>query len=418
MAERIYLSSFVGATVFGRAEERVGKVADVIVRPTEERFPRVAGLVIQGGLESRFFVSAAAIAELSEKVVHLNTSRLDLRPFLRRAGEVLLAKDLLDRQIVNVEGRRVVRVNDLQLERVGNQWRLVAVDVSFAALAARLGLGWLREKLRREVIPWDDIEFFQSDIPVPLHLRHEKIARLHPADIARLLADLSTPQTHELLRELDPAKAADTVEELEPEHQAALLQTLDSEEAADILDDMDADNAADVLGDLAPHDAATLLDAMAQDEADAVKALLRYPDDTAGGLMTTEFVALPQSLTVEAALRELRERARREELPEFIPLLYIIEAEDRSRLVGILSLRDLILADPATRLATLMAIDLVVGHVNDAPRDVAEKMGSYNLMALPILDENEDLVGIVTVDDVLEVLLPEGWKGRLPQVFH
>ena len=105
-------------------------------------------------------------------------------------------------------------------------------------------------------------------------------------------------------------------------------------------------------------------------------------------------------------------------MPEFIPLLYIIEAEDRSRLVGILSLRDLILADPATRLATLMAIDLVVGHVNDAPRDVAEKMGSYNLMALPILDENEDLVGIVTVDDVLEVLLPEGWKGRLPQVFH
>src|SRR5713101_3643181 len=418
MAERIYLSSFVGAAVFGRAEERIGKVADVVVRPNEERFPRVAGLVIQGGLESRFFVSAAAIGELTERVVHLKTSLLDLRPFVRRGGEVLLAKDILDRQIVNVEGRRVVRVNDLQLEQVGNQWRLVAVDVSFAALAARLGLGWLTEKLRREVISWDDIEFFQSDIPVPLHLRHEKIARLHPADIARLLADLSTPQTHELLRELDPAKAADTVEELEPEHQAALLQTMDSEEAADILDEMDPDNAADVLGDLAPHDAATLLDSMEQDEADAVKALLRYPDDTAGGLMTTEFVALPQSLTAEAALRELRDRAQREELPEFIPLLYIVEAEDRPHLVGVLSLRNLILAEPATRLASLMATDLMVGHVDDAPRDVAERLGSYNLMALPILDENEDLVGIVTVDDVLEVVLPEGWKGRLPQVCH
>jgi magnesium transporter len=415
---RIYLSSFIGAVVFGRAEERVGKVTDVVVRPTEERFPRLAGLVIQGGLETRFFVPSSAISDLSERIVQLNTSRLDLRPFLRRAGEVLLAKDILDRQIVNVEGRRVVRVNDLQLEQVGKQWRLVAVDVSFAALTSRLGLGWLTEKLRREVIPWDDIEFFQSDIPVPLHLRHDKIARMHPADIARLLADLSTPQTHELLRELDPAKAADTVEELEPEHQAALLQTMDSEEAADILEEMDPDNAADVLGDLTPHAAATLLESMEQDEADAVKVLLRYPDDTAGGLMTTDFVALPQNLTVEEAIRELRNQEQQEELPDFIPLLYILEAGDRRRLVGVLSLRNLILAEPTTRLSAVMATELVVGHVNDEPRDVAETMGVYNLMALPILDEHDELVGIVTVDDVLEVLLPEGWKGRLPQVFH
>src|SRR5205085_9142896 len=189
----------------------------------------------------------------------------------------------------------------------------------------------------------------------PLHLRHDKIARLHPADIARLLADLSTPQTHELLRELDPAKAADTVEELEPEHQAALLQTMDSEEAADILEEMDPDNAADVLGDLAPHAAATLLESMEQDEADAVKVLLRYRDDTAGGLMTTEFVALPQSLTVQEALAELRERGRRDELPEFVPLVYVLEAEDRRRVVGVINLRDLILAEPATLLSGLMA---------------------------------------------------------------
>jgi Mg/Co/Ni transporter MgtE len=268
------------------------------------------------------------------------------------------------------------------------------------------------------VIPWDDIDFFQSDIPVPLHLRHDKIARLHPADIARLLADLSTPQTHELLRELDPAKAADTVEELEPEHQAALLQAMDSEEAADILEEMDPDNAADVLGDLGPQAAATLLDSMEQDEADAVKVLLRYRDDTAGGLMTTDFVALPQNLTVEEAIRELRNQERQDQLPDFIPLLYLLEADDRRRLVGVLSLRNLILAEPKSRLSTLMATELVVGHVNDEPREVAETMGVYNLMALPILDEHEELVGIVTVDDVLEVLLPEGWKGRLPQVFH
>jgi Mg/Co/Ni transporter MgtE len=193
---------------------------------------------------------------------------------------------------------------------------------------------------------------------------------------------------------------------------------MDNEEAADILDEMDPDNAADVLGDLAPQAAATLLESMEQDEADAVKVLLRYPDDTAGGLMTTDFVALWQELTVEAAIEELRNRERQEELPDFIPILYVLEAADRRRLVGVVSLRNLILADPNTRLSALMATELVVGHVNDEPREVAEMMGVYNLMALPILDEHEELVGIVTVDDVLEVLLPEGWKGRLPHVFH
>src|SRR5207302_827658 len=150
-------------------------------------------------------------------------------------------------------------------------------------------------------------------------------------------------------------------------HQAALLQTMDSEDAADILDEMEPDNAADVLGDLAPHDAAALLNSMERDEADAVKSLLRYPDDTAGGLMTTEFVALPQSLSVAGAIRELRQLGRREELPEFLHLLYIVEAPDLRRLVGVVSLRDLILARPITPLSGLMTTDLAIGHVTDEP---------------------------------------------------
>ena len=271
----------------------------------------------------------------------------------------MLAKDLLDRQIVNVEGRRVVRVNDLQLERVGQQWRLVAVDVSFAALTARLGLGWLTEKLRREVIPWDEIEFFQSDIPVPLHLRHDKIARLHPADIARLLADLSTPQTHEVLRELDPAKAADTVEELDPEHQATLLQTMDSEEAADILEEMDPDNAADVLGDLAPargSDPPGLDGAGRSRRGEIAPALpgrhCRRPDDH----RVRGAAAEPHR--ARSALRSCGSGAGVTSCRSFVPLVYVLEADERRRLVGVINLRDLILAEPATRLADLMATDL------------------------------------------------------------
>jgi len=410
----LYFSELVNVPIRGSADERVGRLKDLVVRVREESFPIVIGVVTRSEGGHSFFLPIDATARLSTEGVVLRTSRVDLRPFQRREGEMLLNKDVLDKQIVDVSGRKVVRVNDLQLQQVGGRWRLAGADVSMAALVARLGLRRLAEtRLAREVIPWENLEFFASDVPVPLHLRHEKIARMHPADIARVIEELSYPQSNELLASLDDEVAADAVEELSPETQAAVLSAMDSERAADILEEMEPDAAADVLGDLEPETAEQLLATMEQEDAEAVKALLAYEDDTAGGLMTSEMVTLPPGTTAGTALARLREDP---ELPEFVYYLYVVE-EPGDRLRGVVTLRDLVLAPPEAPLETLMIEHLMTGHVDDQALEVARQMAHYHLLALPILDDAGQLLGIVTSDHAMDVLLPEHGRSRVPGVF-
>lgn len=409
----LYFSDLVNVPIRGSAGELVGRLKDLVVRVREESFPIVIGVVTRSVGGHAFFLPMDAAARLSTEGVLLRTSRVDLRPFQRREGEMLLNKDVLDKQIVDVSGRKVVRVNDLQLQEVGGRWRLAGADVSMAALVARLGLRRVAEtRMAREVIPWENLEFFASDVPVPLHLRHEKIARMHPADIASVLEELSYPQSNELLASLDNEVAADAVEDLSPEMQAAVLTAMDSERAADILEEMEPDAAADVLGDMEPATAEQLLASMEQEDADAVKALLAYEDDTAGGLMTSEMVTMPPGMTAGAALARL---AHDPDLPEFAYYLYVVAERDQLR--GVVTLRDLVLAPPDVPLEGLMTDHLISGHVDDPALDVARQMAHYHLLALPILDDEGRLLGIVTSDHAMDMLLPEHGRSRVPGVF-
>jgi magnesium transporter len=410
----LYFSDLVNVPIRGSAGELVGRLKDLVVRVREESFPIVIGLVTRSAGGHAFFLPMDAVARLSTDGAILRTSRVDLRPFQRREGEMLLNKDVMDKQIVDVSGRKVVRVNDLQLQQVGGRWRLAGADVSMAALVARLGLRRMAEvRMAREVIPWENLEFFASDVPVPLHLRHEKIARMHPADIARVLEELSYPQSNELLASLDNEVAADAVEDLSPEMQTAVLSAMDSERAADILEEMEPDAAADVLGDMEPETAEQLLATMEQDDADAVKALLAYEDDTAGGLMTTEMVILRPGTTAGAALTHLRGEV---ELPDFVYYLYVVE-EATGTLRGVVTLRDLLLASPEARIESLMTERVITGHVDDEAQEVARQLAHYHLLALPIQDEDGRLLGIVTSDSAMDLLLPEPSRSPFPGVF-
>jgi CBS domain-containing protein/sporulation protein YlmC with PRC-barrel domain len=411
MPQLLYFSDLVNVPIRGSAGEFVGRLKDLVVRVGEEPYPMVVGLVTKSTGGHAFFLASEAIAELDVSGVALNTSRVDLRPFRRREREMLLNKDVMDKQIVDVSGRKVVRVNDLQLQQVGRRWRLAGADVSMAALVARLGLRRVAERrMEREVIPWENLEFFASDVPVPLHLRHEKIARMHPADIARVLEELTHAQGQELLAALDDEVVADAVEDMSPEMQTAVLSAMDHERAADILEEMEPDVAADVLGDLAPETAEHLLASMEPEEADAVKALLAYEDDTAGGLMTSEMVHLSPDATVGDALAYFRDA---EELPAFRHYLYLVE-EPADRLTGVVALADLVVAAPETPLAHLSPKDLIIGNVDDSVPDVARRMAHYHLFALPILDKEERLVGIITADRMLDVLVEQQARERLP----
>ena len=411
----LYLSQVLGRPVRDKKGQRVATVKDVIVRLGEDH-PPVTGLVARDRGRT-FFLPRAHVSELNEHGARLNTFTIDYHPFRRRDGEVLLARDVLDKQLIDVDGKRVVRVNDVQLIEAGGELRVTGADVSLQGLWRRLAPAGLQRGPQRpvEVIDWADVGYLATDAAtVQLKSSAGKLARLHPVEIARLAEALSYHQGAEVVEALDDETAAETLEEMSDEDQARIIGGMDEERAADILEWMSPDEAADVLGDLPEEKAEDLLGRMEGEEKADVAELLPYEDDTAGGLMTTEFVTLPKNLTVGGALARLREMA---ETPNMIYYLYVVEEEGSWKLAGVIALRSLILADPEVPLSEVMRTEFQHARAEDPAREVAEKIAEYNLLALPVLDDAGDILGIVTVDDAMEYLLPKEGRLRLPKVF-
>jgi magnesium transporter len=410
----LYLSQVLGRPIREVEGERVATLKDVIVRLGSDH-PPVTGLVARYRRRD-FFVPRARVARIDVSGVRLNSDILDLRRFARREGEVLLARDVLDKQLIDVDGKRVVRVNDVQLIETGGEWRVTGADVTLAGLWRRLTPhNFIGTDRPVEVIDWADVGYLATDAAtVQLKSSRDKLARLHPVEIARLAEALSRHHGSEVIEALDDETAAETLEEMHAEDQARIIGDMEEERAADILEHMSPDEAADVLGDLPEHVAEDLLERMEQEEKADVQELLPYEDDEAGGLMTTEFVVLPKHLTAGEALARLREMA---ETPNMIYYLYVVEDEDSWRLCGVIALRSLILADPEFRLSQVMRDEFQFAHPRDRAREVAETIAEYNLLALPVVDDAGDIAGIVTVDDAMEYLLPKDWRPRLPRVF-
>ena len=410
----LYLSRVLGRPIRDLEGERVATVKDVIVRLGADDHPPVTGLVARYRRRD-FFLSRWRITELNQHGVRLNSDILDLRPFVRRESEVLLARDVLDKQLIDVDGKRVVRVNDVQIIEAAGEWRVTGADVSLQGLWRRLAparLALTRKPV--EVLDWADVGYLATDAAtVQLKSSSDKLARLHPVEIARLAEALSYHHGSEVVESLDDETAAETLEEMPAEHQARILGDMDQERAADILEWMSPDEAADVLGDLPEEKAEELLGLMEDEEQADVVELLPYEDDTAGGLMTTEFVTLPRQLTVGEALARLREMA---ETPNMIYYLYVVEEEHSWKLCGVIALRSLILADPSMPLEEVMRADIQSADPHEPAREVAHRIAEYNLLALPVLDESGDILGIITVDDAMEYLLPKDWRQRLPRL--
>jgi magnesium transporter len=411
----LYLSQVLGRPIRDLEGERVATIKDVIVRLGTEDHPPVTGFVARYRRRD-FFLSRWRISEFSEQGVRLDSDILDLRPFVRRDGEVLLARDVLDKQLIDVDGKRVVRVNDVQLIEAAPNWRVTGADVSLQGLWRRLApSGFFGTRQPVEVLDWADVGYLATDAAtVQLKSSSDKLARLHPVEIARLAEALSYHHGSEVVESLDDETAAETLEEMPAERQAQILGDMDEERAADILEWMSPDEAADVLGDLPEEKAEELLGLMEGEEQADVAELLPYEDDTAGGLMTTEFVTLPRSLTVSEALARLREMA---ETPNMIYYLYVVEVENSWKLVGVIALRNLILADPALPLEEMMRTEFQFATPDEPAKDVAQRIAEYNLLALPVLDESAEILGIVTVDDAMEILLPREGQQRLPRLF-
>ena len=412
--QSFFLSAIIGKSVADREGERLGMVKDLVALLDEDPHPPVIGLVarIQG---REYFIPAHWVAEFGGRELRLALTNPNPEPFARRENEILLGGDILDRRLVDIAARRVVRVNDLQFAAAGEQhefaYRLVGVDVGGNVIRRRLIPARFAGRTASEVIDWADIEYFASHAPeARLQLSHERIARLHPVEIAHLVDALAYRQGVEVIEALDDETAAATLQELTGEQGADIVGELDEERAADILEEMDPGDAADLLQDLSAEKAQDLLERMEPDDREDLQELLRYPEDTAGGIMTNSFVIVPTDWTATEALAYLRTL---DPAPDLLYYLYIVPKVGSWRLAGVISLADLVVrAAPGARLDEVMvpADSLITVHSGDPARNVARTLASYNLLALPVLDDEGDIVGVVTVDDAMDLLLPEEWR--------
>jgi CBS domain-containing protein len=415
----LYLSQAIGRPVRDEAGEPIGAVADLIVA-IGDRYPPVTGIVVKtNGRE--IFLQWSSVASLDASGATLGTTAIDISKFHQRPNEIRLKRDLMDRQIVDIDGRKVVRVNDLRLDEVEGALHLVAVDVGASGLLRRLGLEgpWrtIARGLHREIperyIDWEDVDPVERTIAsVKLRVPHKGLAELHPADLATIIDQLSRSDRVGVISSLDDEVAADAIGEMEPETQADILEDLEPERAADILEEMDPDEAADLVADLSDESREEILGLMEKDEAEEVQELMTYAEDTAGGIMTTEYVAVPANLTAAETIDKLRELE-----PTAETIYYVYVTDDANRLVGVLSLRDLIVAKPDTCISTFMLEEPVVVRTDASQEDVTEVVARYNLLAVPVVDAEGRLEGIVTVDDAIDTLLPQPSWRRLPRIF-
>jgi magnesium transporter len=434
----LFLTSLLDRPVVGKTGELIGRLEDLIVRMGDDRYPPIAGLVVRDA-RRRFFVPSSHLYYFNDST-QLSSSTVDLQPFARRDGEVLLRKDVLDHQLIDITGRRIVRVNDVQLAAIEDAYRVVGADISPQALARRLGPRALAARIvGRQVIDWEDVQYLASAAPVQLKVSYDRLSELHPVDLARIVDALSYRESAEIVAALDDETAAETLEEVSDERLADLLERMDQERAADILEEMTPGAAADALEDLGGEIAEQLLARMEPEEAADVAALLAYDEDSAGRIMTTDFVRVPESVTVAYALAAIRAL---DEAPDPLLAVYVgsetapeppdgTEAADVESapatphedeppfyLHGIVRLRNLILADPHVPLLDVMDEDVPTIHPDDSARDAARVLAEYNLLAVPVLDDARRMIGIVTVDDALAVLLPDVWQRRGVRAFH
>ncbi|HEV7178705.1 MAG TPA: CBS domain-containing protein [Candidatus Baltobacteraceae bacterium] len=394
----------------------IGRVTDFLVNHPEDTFPKIDGLVVRTTRGLRF----APIDTVSEVDARGNVS-LTMTPKEAAPPEsqaLYLISDLLDKQIVDVDGRKVVRINDLEIANTGGILRVVAADVGVSGLLRRLGLKSvgkmmpaLYQRVPRSMISWDSVAPIRDVNPSQVHLvKESKLARLHPSELAEIISDLSAREAAAVIHQLDDETAADALEHMEPDKQQSIIRDIGNERAADIIEEMDSDDAADLLGDLPEEHQTELLAEMNEYTADELRELVKYEDDTAGGLMTTDYLWIFPHRTTEATIRKIRELGPES---EFIYYLYVLDKEDT--LLGVLSLRSLLLAEPTAFIDKVMDSDIVSVHPDASAEDVAATIARYDLMAVPVLDDTGKMLGIVTVDDAIDAIVPESFAKKLPR---
>jgi CBS domain-containing protein len=408
----MHLSTVLRSALLDRAGERLGRVEDVIVRLADGGYPPVTGLKARiGGRE--LFVPIAKVARLEPSAAHLSGQKLSLGRFERRVGEVLLRQDVLGRKLVNVESDppSLVTAHEIELACIDGWWRVVGVDPSLGAQIRRALPRPLKRLIGdRPFLDWTDMEPFVGHVPsARLRFSHRKLANLHPAEIADLVEAASHEEGEELIEAvgLDRELEADVFEELDEHHQLEFIRERPDAQVAAVLARMAPDDAVDLIAEIDQERRARILALLPPAGRRRIETLLGYNPSTAGGMMSPEFIALDEGASVADAL----ERVRASDIgPQMLTTVFMLDAA--GALAGSAAIVALLRADAGARLADVAEREPESAHTDADLPEVARTMTDYNLAMLPVVDEERRVVGVITVDDVLELTLPAGWRRR------
>lgn len=410
-----YLSQILGTQVYDASGEKIGAVSD-LGAAVGEVFPRVTALAFKGPAKVPFMISwRKYVQEYSEDRIVLNVDATEVRFSYLQQNELLLQRDLMNKQIVDTQGMKVVRVNDLKLSRTGDgEMRLLGAEVGVRGILRGIAPGLERvvcasakalgNPIPERIIAWSYMDLLDRDLSqVKLSVTHKSLEDMHPADIADIIEQLDPKLRAQVFSQLDTANAAQAMSELEGAYQADVIDGLSERQASAMIAQMDPDDAADLIGALSYDKAEKLLNLMGVKEEKAIRQLLGYPRDTAGGIMTSEFVAMPSTATVADAKTRIASLD-----DDYENVFYVYTLDDEGRLAGVVSMRDLVVSPDDRSLGEVAYSDqLITASPEDDQATVADEMNKYSLVDIPVVDEDGRLLGLVTVDDALDVMEDE-----------
>jgi len=403
-----FFSQIQRIPIFDHEGRQVGEVRDLAIRWDGET-PKATGIKYAKGVNE--LIPVEQVDEFNHVAVKLKGPLEEERLVPLQPDEIYMGKWLMDKQIIDIKGAKVVRVNDIKifwLQSGERKYLLpVAVDIGLRGLARRLGVEFLLKKRENHFVWWHSIQHLEEKTAsLKLVSDRAQLDKLHPVDLADILEDLDYKKRTDFIEDLDVETAAEAFAEMEADTQIEIIEHLGSEQAADLLEEMPPDEAADLLGELTEEKADELLNLMEPEEAQEVRELMEYEEGTAGALMTTEYIALAPELTAAEAFPQLRKLAKE---AETIYYLYILGGGET--LMGVVSLRELLIAEPETRLESLMQTRIISVLPEDPDERVTELIDKYALLAVPVVEESGKMLGIITVDDVLDMLIPD--RGSL-----
>jgi magnesium transporter len=406
-----FFNDFLNRRVYNPSGLKVGKVSDLVAERAEP-YPMIIGLVVRTkAREKRFYLPWEKIVRIEPRITFLEEELRALKISPPEKDIILLREEVMDKQIVDTFGAKVVRVNDLHFLRVDSRLRLVHVDVGFRGLMRRVGwekgvdwaLRWLFSyDLPNQFISWKYVQLLSGSDLLQLSVSQKKLSHLHPADLADIIEDLSGRERSAIFHALDTETAAEALEEIDPKIQKALIETIPVEKASDIVEEMSPSDAVDLLADLTEERAEEILEGMESEKAEDLRELLVHSDETAGGLMTTSYLSLSPKVTVEVAIARLRAEAPNLDIIDYI---YVVDEEEV--LLGVVSIRDLLTAHSHQPLSEIQAPRVVSVKPEEHQNEVVEAFAKYGFRALPVVDEGNHLKGVIDFRSILDVLAPD-----------